>query len=145
MYDSSSLMSEFDILDSPHGPTTMWGLVNAQMYGAYFPIAIREFGAKIDFRGLRERRYEFDRISVKTMLLAHPGNCLGYRVRYDGRSIYYITANELFPPSTEYYSGEYEQRLLGFVKGTDALIIDTNYFDESTSPRWGGDSLPLRS
>jgi phosphoribosyl 1,2-cyclic phosphodiesterase/CheY-like chemotaxis protein len=131
--------NEFEILGSPHGSTTMRDLVNAQMDGVYFPITTREFGAKIDFRDLREGTYEFDEITVDTMLLAHPGNCLGYRVRYDGRSICDITDNELFPPSTEYYSGEYDQRLLGFVKGADALIIDANYFDEEYESKvgWG--------
>ena len=32
------------------------------------------------------------------MLLSHPGYCLGYRIDYDGRSICYITDNELYLP-----------------------------------------------
>ena len=131
--------NEWEVLGSPHGPTTVRDLVNAQMDGVFFPITTREFGAKVEFRDLREGTYEFDEITVDTMLLAHPGNCLGYRVSYDGRSICYITDNELFPPSTDYYSAEYEQRLLEFVRGTDALIIDTNYFDDEYESKvgWG--------
>jgi phosphoribosyl 1,2-cyclic phosphodiesterase len=131
--------NEWEILGSPHGRTTVSDLVNAQMDGVFFPITTREFGARVGFRDLREGTYEFDEITVDTMLLAHPGNCLGYRVSYDGRSICYITDNELFPPSTDYYSAEYEERLLEFVRGTDALIIDTNYFDEEYESKvgWG--------
>jgi phosphoribosyl 1,2-cyclic phosphodiesterase len=135
--------NEFEILGSPHGSTTMRDLVNAQMDGVYFPITTREFGAKVEFRDLREGTYEFDEITVDTMLLAHPGNCLGYRVTYDGRSVCYITDNELFPPSTEYFSAEYEQRLLDFARGADVLIIDTNYFDDEYSSKvgWGHSSV----
>lgn len=131
--------NEFEILGSPHGSTTVQDLVNAQMDGVFFPVTTREFGAKVGFRDLREGSYQFDEITVSTMLLAHPGNCLGYRVTYDGRSVCYVTDNELFPPSTEYYSAEYEHRLLDFVRDTDMLIIDTNYFDEEYASRvgWG--------
>ena len=135
--------NEWEILGSPHGSTTVRDLVNAQMDGVFFPVTTREFGSKVEFRDLREGTYDFDEISVSTMLLAHPGNCLGYRVNYDGRSVCYITDNELFPPSTDYYSAEYEQRLLDFVRGADALIIDTNYLDEEYESKvgWGHSSV----
>lgn len=135
--------NEFEILGPSHGPTKMRDLVSAQMDGVYFPITMREFGAKIDFRDLHEGSFEFDEITVDTMLLAHPGNCLGYRVRYEGRSICYITDNELFPASAEHYSAEYDQRLLDFVRGTDVLIMDTNYFDEEYVAKvgWGHSSV----
>ena len=129
--------NEFEILGSSHGPTTMRDLVSAQMDGVYFPVTMREFGAKVDFRDLHEGSFAFGEITMDTMLLAHPGNCLGYRVGYGGRSICYVTDNELFPPSAAYYSEEYEQRLLQFVRGTDALIMDTNYFDEEYASKMG--------
>ena len=105
----------------------------------YFPITMREFGAKVEFRDLQQGSYTFDEISVDTMLLAHPGNCLGYRVGYDNRSICYITDNELFPQSSEYYNQEYDEGLLEFVSGCDVLIMDTNYFDDEyeTKVGWG--------
>jgi len=106
-------------------------------------VTTREFGAKVEFRDLREGTYEFGEISVGTMLLAHPGNCLGYRVDYDGRSVCYITDNELFLPANEFFSAEYEQRLLEFVRGADALIIDTNYLDDEYEAKvgWGHSSV----
>jgi len=135
--------NEFEILGASHGPTTMRDLVSAQMDGVYFPITMREFGARVDFRDLQQGSYEFDEISVDTMLLAHPGNCLGYRVSYDGRSVCYITDNELFLESSEYYNQEYEDRLLDFVSGTEVLIMDTNYFDDeyATKVGWGHSSV----
>ena len=129
--------NEFDILGPSHGTTKMRDLVSAQMDGVFFPITMRDFGATIDFHDLHEGHFEFDDIAVDTMLLAHPGNCLGYRVNYNGRSICYITDNELFPESTEYYSAEYEQRLLDFVRDSDVLIMDATYFDDEYESKTG--------
>ena len=135
--------NEWEILGSPHGSVTVKDLVNAQMDGVFFPVTTREFGAKLEFRDLREGTYDFDEISVSTMLLAHPGNCLGYRVSMDGRSVCYITDNELSSPTSDNHTVEYEERLLEFVRGTDALIIDTNYLDEEYESKvgWGHSSV----
>ena len=65
------------------------------------------------------------------MLLHHPGQCLGYRIEYKGRSICYITDNELFLESDEeHYDSFYVKRLAKFVEGADALITDCTYTDE---------------
>jgi CheY-like chemotaxis protein/ribonuclease BN (tRNA processing enzyme) len=135
--------NEFEILGASHGPTTMRDLVSAQMDGVFFPITIREFGAKVDFRDLHEGSFELAGIQVDTMLLAHPGNCLGYKVHFDGRTICYVTDNELALPGSEFFSQEYEDRLSDFVRGTDALITDTNYFDDEYESRvgWGHSSI----
>jgi len=135
--------NEWEILGASHGPTKMKDLVEAQMDGVYFPITTREFGAKVEFTDLQQGSYRFDDIAVDTMLLAHPGNCLGYRVTYEGRSVCYITDNELFLPESDYYNQEYEEQLLDFTSGTDALIIDTNYFDDEYAARvgWGHSSV----
>jgi phosphoribosyl 1,2-cyclic phosphodiesterase len=80
---------------------------------------------------------------VKTMLLSHPGNCLGYRVSYGGRSICYVTDNELFDPGSDFYSEEYIDRLVAFVEEADVLITVCTYTDE-VYPRkvgWGHSSV----
>ncbi len=66
----------------------------------YFPITLKEFGARVYFRDLGEEKLEIEGITVKTMLLSHPGNCLGYRIEYGGRSVCYITDNELYLPDS---------------------------------------------
>ena len=131
--------NKFEIIGASHGPTKMRDLVSAQMDGVYFPVTMREFGARVEFRDLHEGTFEFDGLAVDAMLLAHPGNCLVYRVHFGDRSVCYITDNELPPASSDYYSEEYEERLRNFVSGTDVLIIDTNYFDEEyeTKVGWG--------
>lgn len=105
----------------------------------YFPITIKEFGARVFFKNLKEEAFDIDGIGVKTMLLSHPGYCLGYRIDYDGRSICYITDNELYLPDSGNYNDHYVKKLIDFVQGADALITDCTYTDEEyeTKMGWG--------
>lgn len=135
--------NEFEILGASHGSISIRDQVVAQMEGVYFPITIREFGAHVYFRDLQEGTYEVDGIRVQTMLLSHPGYCLGYRVNYGGRSICYITDNELFLPTSDFHSEEYVERLTTFIAGTNALVIDSTYMDEEYPSKvgWGHSCL----
>ena len=82
-------------------------------------------------------------VPVQAMLLSHPGNCLGYRITYGGRSICYVTDNELYDAGSPHRSEEYMDHLIDFTRGTDALITDCTYTDE-VYPRktgWGHSSV----
>ena len=120
----------FEIFGPRHDDITVHQLISAQMDGVYFPITIQEFASSVTFRDLHEEVLEFDGITIKTMLLHHPGQCLGYRIEYKGRSICYITDNELFlEDDEEHYDSFYVKRLVKFIEGADALITDSTYTD----------------
>ena len=131
--------NEFEILGANQGDTTVRQLISAQMDGVYFPITLTEFAARVYFRDLEEEEFIVDDINVKSMLLSHPGKCLGYRVDYNGRAICYVTDNELFLKSSEFHSKHYEDKLADFCRGSDALITDTTYTDEEYASKegWG--------
>lgn len=131
--------NEFEVLGAAHAHITMRELIAAQMEDVYFPITMKEFGARIYFRDLNEGAYEIDGVSVKTLLLSHPGNCLGYRIDYGGRSFCYVTDNELFLSGDASHNPHYVERLTEFVAGADALITDTTYTDEEYQSKigWG--------
>lgn len=114
-------------------------LVSAQMDGRFFPITPGEFGASITYTDLYQDRYLLGGIEVQTMLLMHPGTCLGYRFNYHGRSVCYITDNELYLPGSMHHGDEYMEGLSQFVAGTDLLITDTTYTDAEYPSRvgWG--------
>lgn len=121
----------FEVFGPRHDDITVHQLISAQMDGVYFPITIQEFASSVTFRDLHEEELEFDGITIKTMLLHHPGQCLGYRIEYKGRSICYITDNELFlEDDEEHYDSFYVRRLAKFIEGCDALITDSTYTDE---------------
>ena len=135
--------NEFEILGATHGETTTRELISAQMDGIYFPITINEFGARVYFRDLSEESLEIDAIRVRTMLLSHPGNCLGYRVEYGGRAICYVTDNELFLEGDPSHNPEYVRKLIDFVSGCDCLITDSTYTDEEYKSKvgWGHSAI----
>ena len=110
-------------------------LLSAQMESPYFPISVREFAADVHYRELREGEFEIGRERVRTMLLSHPGSCLGYRLEHGGRSLCYVTDNELHPPDSPFHSAEYVEQLADFARGADLLITDCAYTDEEYPQR----------
>jgi len=134
----------FEIFGPRHGDITIHELISAQMDGVYFPITIQEFASSVTFRDLHEETLDLNGIIIKTMLLHHPGQCLGYRIEYKGRSVCYITDNEMFLETDEdRYDPFYVRRLVKFIEGADLLITDTTYTDEeyATKVGWGHSSV----
>ena len=133
----------FEICGPTHGDITMRGLISAQMDGVYFPITSREFAADVQYRDLAEGTYDIGGVAVRTVLLSHPGNCLGYRLEYAGRTLCYVTDNELYPPDSPSRSEEYVERLVDFCRDTDALITDCTYADDEYAKHvhWGHSSV----
>jgi phosphoribosyl 1,2-cyclic phosphodiesterase len=135
--------NSFEVCGPTHGDITMRGLINAQMDGVYFPITTREFAADVQYRDLAEGTYDIGGVPVRTMLLSHPGNCLGYRLEYAGRSLCYVTDNELYPADSPSRSDEYAERLADFCREADALITDCAYADAEYARHihWGHSSV----
>lgn len=131
--------NEFEICGPGHGDVNVREMVSAQMSGVYFPVNIKEFSAGVSFRDLKEERFEVDGIQVQTMLLNHPGYCLGYRMAYGDKLFCYVTDNELYPKETPFYDETYRQRLIAFVRGADALVTDCAYTDQDYERKvgWG--------
>lgn len=135
--------NEFVIHGASQGGHGMRDLISAQMEPPYFPVTVREFGGNVYFNTLREEKVRLDGVSVQTMLLRHPGNCLGYRVELRGGSFCYVTDNEIYAPSQPEYDAFQEQRLISFITNADLLVADCTY-DEATYPKkvhWGHSSV----
>jgi phosphoribosyl 1,2-cyclic phosphodiesterase/CheY-like chemotaxis protein len=121
------------------GDLTIERAIAAQMEGVYFPVTIREFGARLVFRDLREETLTFGSVRIDTILLKHPGYCLGYRLTCHGRSLCYITDNELYLRTDPRYDLGHVERLADFVRGADLLIADTTFRDHEYPAKvdWG--------
>ena len=131
--------NQIEIFGPYQGNLTIEHAISAQMESVYFPVTTREFGARIMFRDLREETLQFGPVRVETMLLRHPGYCLGYKLACRKRTICYITDNELYLPTDSRHEARYVERLADFVRGADVLITDTTYRDHEYPSKvdWG--------
>jgi CheY-like chemotaxis protein/phosphoribosyl 1,2-cyclic phosphodiesterase len=131
--------NQIELFGPYQGDLTIERAISAQMESVYFPVTIREFGARLVFRDLREETLEFGPLRLDTMLLRHPGYCLGYKLSCRGRTVCYITDNELYLPTDSRHDARYVERLANFVRGADVLITDTTYRDREYPSKvdWG--------
>jgi phosphoribosyl 1,2-cyclic phosphodiesterase len=125
---------QLEIYGPAHGDRSLRELLSAQMDSVYFPITVREFAANVSFHDLREGSFEIGREQIRTMLLSHPGSCLGYRIDHGGKSVCYVTDNDT-RPSLEFHSAEYLDQLADFVRDTDLLVTDCAYDDDEYRTR----------
>ena len=115
-------------------------LLEGQMNGVYFPIKPDHFRAEVTYVDTEAGSFRYDGIKVEAFRLDHPGCCLGYRIEHAGRSIAYITDNELREEDRNLSSWG---ALVDFLKDVDFLIHDASYFDDEYSARihWGHSSV----
>ncbi len=62
-------------------------------------------------------------ITIRTAMLNHPGNAVGYRVEWGGRVVALIT-------DTEHEPGTLDPAVLGLIAGADLFLYDATFTDE---------------
>ncbi len=109
-------------------------VIQTMMSEPLFPIGIETFKAEIDYRDFRagETIIQDGDLTVRTIMLDHPGGATGYRIDYRGRSVAYLTDNE----------GRRENQdkaLVAFAKDADLVIYDTTYTEAEIDEKkgWG--------
>lgn len=111
-----------------------------QMDGAHFPISPDKLPSQyvcvidnaLDF--LRSHGFDISRIATN-----HPGGGYGYRIQNEGKTVVYITDNEL--ESTFHRNTEYSE-FIRFCTNADILIHDAQYLNQDMPHKQGwGHSL----
>jgi phosphoribosyl 1,2-cyclic phosphodiesterase len=71
-------------------------------------------------------------ITIRTAMLNHPGNAVGYRVEWGGRSVALIT-------DTEHTPGTLDPAVLDLIRDCDLFLYDATFTDEelATYKGWG--------
>lgn len=136
--------NEFEFLGSDQGSATLQKVLSDQMDSVYFPVTMNEFSSTVSFRSLTEESFMIDDIHVDTILLNHPGRCLGLKIGYKDKILCYITDNEIYPKDDKQrYNQDEVDRLCKFINNADILIIDATYLDEEYKRKvgWGHSSL----
>ncbi len=104
--------------------TTTKALVQKFMSPPFFPVPPEIFKAKVGYHDFTPGN-QFDLpggVTIKTILLNHPGGSMGYRIEFGGKSICYVT-------DTEHVPGKPDQNILGLIQDADVVIYDATYCD----------------
>jgi phosphoribosyl 1,2-cyclic phosphodiesterase len=119
---------------------TMLNSLFEQMDGAHFPVTMNHLPSKYQIitrdavSFLNEHGFCVSQIATN-----HPGGAYGYRIENDGRSVVYLTDNELDPPYEKVGDiADYAE----FSKNADVLIHDAQYNEKDMPLKHGwGHSL----
>ena len=115
-----------------------------QMGGAHFPVSTEDLLSvhkcihEKSFMFLNKKGY-----NVKSIRTNHHGEGHGYKIENNGKTLYYITDNELYPPTGQNTGFD---EFVKFCKGADILIHDAQYIEEDMPAKHGwGHSLVSHS
>lgn len=109
--------------------------------GVHFPVRAADLPATIDFMEDTALPLRVGSATVRRIPLNHPGGAQGFRIDdADGRSLAYVTDNELSPPGDVQTTID---ELARFTKGVDMLIDDAQYVgaDMPGKRGWGHSTL----
>ena len=124
-------------------------ILTSQMENPFFPIGLREVPATVKIEELKQMQFTLNDVEVAAFRAYHPGMCVGYRLSFNGNSIAFFPDNELRfagdPAASqtasirEHLTRMNNEELSGFVRGTDVLVMDTQYDREEYSRHvgWG--------
>ena len=119
---------------------TRWCTPLDQMDGVHFPVTLEDLPARVLclMEGVREVFQERG-CSLLQIATNHPGGGAGYRIEHGGRSVVYLTDNELEPP---YEKATGFDEFIEFCRHTDVLIHDAQYLQSDMPAKHGwGHSL----
>ena len=100
------------------------------------PIPLDKLTETIEFTDIKcGTTFELDDIKIETGPLNHPNTAMGYRITWNGKSVFYCTDTEHLPDGMD-------EHVLELAQGADMLIYDAMYTDEEyhdpKSPKIGG-------
>ena len=132
-------------------------ILKGQMATPFFPIELYDLPGRIQFESPASMDFKIGKVRVHARRMNHPGICVGYRIVTSKGSISYLPDHEsydafkLHAPGSHSLSPEqikqraHQERaeLVKFLKGSDILILDSQYTDEEYQAHvgWGHGSL----
>ncbi len=120
-------------------------ILDRQMDPVVFPVPLKALAADLRITEISGGRFEIDGFLVEAFRLRHPGTTLGYKLvpAKGGRTIAYLTDNELGPGGSYDVPPEWRRELVRFLGGVDTLIHDGMYSEAMIESRAGwGHSTP---
>jgi phosphoribosyl 1,2-cyclic phosphodiesterase len=115
-------------------------ILSGQMESPYFPVQLDALPGNIQIEELKDLEFAVGGVQVRAFFANHPGICVGYRLFTPDGSVAYFPDNE--PHSRPHhrtlpepadraavaaFAEAQEQRMVEFLRGTDVLILDSQY------------------
>ncbi len=132
-------------------------ILAGQMETPFFPVSLREMPSTITIEELKEMEFAIGKVRVHSKFVNHPGICAGYRLFTSNGSIAFLPDNEPYEllkvelakrenasvEEARTYAAVERAKMVEFLRGTDILILDTQYTDEEYIRHvgWGHGSL----
>ncbi len=141
--------NEFTICAPSGVGQSLASVLAGQMEFTYFPVALEQLPAAIEYKDLSEGTYELNGVRVVTQFLNHPAISLGYRIEADGAVLVYACDHEPFatalwregarPGLIESIVHGGDRRHALFMRHADLLIHDAQYVPEEYAAKknWG--------
>ena len=127
-------------------------VLSGQMESPYFPVLFDELPGNVQIEELKELEFRVGSVRVQAWFANHPGICVGYRIFTDDGSVAFFPDNEphtrlhkpLPVPKADGkaaldYALAQEEKMVGFIRGVDALILDSQFDAEEYKSHvgWG--------
>lgn len=99
----------------------------------HFPVKLEDIGPSMEKCPLLSSRdFTLGNLKAKTTFLNHPQGCLGLHLQEQGKTLAFITDNELVEPGSPSF-----EHTLDFCRGADVLVHDAQYLPEEMEFRRG--------
>jgi phosphoribosyl 1,2-cyclic phosphodiesterase len=125
------------VLGCPSHRTSLQEILARQQDAPVFPVPLDALHANIEIGDYCMDWSDFNGVRIRTVRLNHPGGSCGFRIEEDGRSMVFMTDNELPHPGPSW------ERFVTYCEGADLLIHDAQYTDAelATHRGWGHSSF----
>jgi len=152
-YDSKN---EIRIFGFDGAGATFREIMTEPMKSPFFPITMRELSARMDINKLNEMKFSLGKLDIHAAFVNHPGVCAGYRIFTSTGSVAFLPDHEpyefflhaargkqLSPEQAREVAADQHALLVQFLRGSDILILDSQYTDQeyTTHIGWGHGSI----
>ncbi len=110
------------------------------MSAPYFPINYDDIRASVQYENICADTYHLGDLLITSIALSHPNQGTGYKFTESGKSLVFLTDNEL---GVQHEGGLSYKEYMEFCLGADLLIHDAEYRDEEYPRRrgWGHSTI----
>src|SRR5882672_7457790 len=152
-YDSKN---QIRILGFDGAGATFREIMTEPMRSPFFPISMRELSAETEITKLTEMKFSLGKVEAHAAFVNHPGVCAGYRLFTSTGSVAFLPDHEPYefflhaargkqmsPEQAREIAADQHAALVQFLRGSDILILDTQYTDQeyTTHIGWGHGSI----